>query len=345
MTLSQRIIGIIHEGVHCFMSQQVETVGSFEVVLYRGDLQRRTQAWTALQPEERKRRAVVAIMDLDVVALWSLTEAHTYLFGQAGAGFSPSTAKSYRKGVKRFVEYASHSAISLLRPDPEAGALYIRSMEAQGLKPGSVRVYLASARALYRALRWANATQADPFMDIHAARDRTAPWDKRQPYTDEELTALLKDAPPRDRVLILLCAHAGLRIHEALDLQWGDLAEDALLVRRGKGGKQRRVVCSSRLREALASLRAVQWDGVSPDSPVVGGSRGGAAERLRGLARRAEVTYRAFHAFRHYAGTKLYRQTGRLEDVARHLGHSNIETTRVYAKWADDTVKTAVEGW
>lgn len=344
MTSDQWTNAVI-EGVLWIMDQQDDTVGSFEITLYRGDLQRRTHEWTALLPDERKRRAVIAVRDLDVLALWSLTEAHTFLFGQAGAGFSPLTARSYRKGVRRFAEYASRSAVSLLRPEPEAGALYIRSMEAEGLKPGTVRIYLASARALYRALRWSGATQADPFVDTRAARDPTAPWDKRQPYTDEEVQALLGVAPPRDQVLILLCSHAGLRIQEALTLQWGDLEGSTLLIRQGKGGKRRHVTCSGRLREALAALQTTKWDGILPDTLVVGGTRVAAADRLRILARKAGVTYRAFHSFRHYAGTKLYRQTGRLEDVARHLGHSNIETTRVYAKWADDTVKTAVEGW
>lgn len=34
-----------------------------------------------------------------------------------------------------------------------------------------------------------------------------------------------------------------------------------------------------------------------------------------------------------------------LHDVARHLGHSSIETTQTYAKWADDRLKWALEGW
>lgn len=41
-------------------------------------------------------------------------------------------------------------------------------------------------------------------------------------------------------------------------------------------------------------------------------------------------------AGRYWAGHRWY-VVGRLglEDAARHLGRSSIETTRVYAKWAD----------
>ncbi|UQN09002.1 tyrosine-type recombinase/integrase [Deinococcus sp. QL22] len=51
--------------------------------------------------------------------------------------------------------------------------------------------------------------------------------------------------------------------------------------------------------------------------------------------RGAETRYRGWHAFRHSAGTRLVRQTGSLKYAAHHLGHSSIETTRVYAKWSD----------
>jgi uncharacterized protein (DUF2336 family) len=38
-------------------------------------------------------------------------------------------------------------------------------------------------------------------------------------------------------------------------------------------------------------------------------------------------------------------QTGSLEHVARHLDHSSIETSRIYAKWSDDTLSASLSGW
>ncbi|HKO25702.1 MAG TPA: hypothetical protein VJY65_13305 [Chloroflexota bacterium] len=37
------------------------------------------------------------------------------------------------------------------------------------------------------------------------------------------------------------------------------------------------------------------------------------------------------HALRHAAGTRLYAETRDLEATARHLGHSKLERTRIYA--------------
>jgi len=300
------------------------------------------RGWADLPADERRRRATLAAQYANATDLWSLTEAHTYLYGRAVGGLSPRTARSYREGGARFVEYALRSGVSLIRPEPDAGPLYTRTLEAAGLSPSSVRVHLASVRALYRALRWAGVTPLDPFSDTRPAPDKTAPWDKRHPYSEAEVQGLLAAGSLRDQALLLLCAHAGLRIAEALDLHWNDLEGDRLTVRRGKGGKLRRVKCSPSLQGALAALRT---EITAPDAPVIGATQTAARQRLRLLAKKAGVTYRGWHALRHYAGTRLVAQTGSLEHAARHLGHSSIETTRVYAKWSDQTLNDALAGW
>ncbi len=70
-----------------------------------------------------------------------------------------------------------------------------------------------------------------------------------------------------------------------------------------------------------------------------------ARARLQQVCMRANVPYKGVHALRHYAGTRLMQQTNSLEDVARHLGHSSIETARVYAKWSDEKLRDVLNDW
>lgn len=304
--------------------------------VYRADPLAGARGWADLNPEERRRRAMLAAQQRDHPVLWSLTEAHTYLYG---AGLSARTTRAYREGVSKLLQYAERTGMGLIRPERDAGALYVRSLETAGLAPSSVRVHLAAARALFRALRWAGVTAADPFSDARPRKDKTAAWDKRQPYADEEVQTLVRAAAPRDRALILLCAHGGLRIEEALRLTWDDLdlAGGVLTVRHGKGGKTRRVTLTRSLNLALQQ--------VPRTAQVIGGTQTAARQRLRGLCARAGTRYRGWHAFRHYAGTRLVRQTGNLEYAARHLGHSSLDTTRVYAKWSDRVLDEALAEW
>lgn len=312
---------------------------SLAIALYQGDALAGARNWTDLNPEERRRRSILAAQHLDRETLWSLTEAHTSLYGSAGVTMSARTRRSYREGVNKFLDHAEQASISLLRPERDAGPMYLRTLEANGLSPSSVRVHLAAVRALFRALRWAGATALDPFSDAKPVRDKTAAWDKRQPYTDEEVQALIKTAAPRDKALVLLCAHGGLRIEEALRLAWNDvdLPGAVLTVRHGKGGKQRRVTLTPSVVTALKAL--------PQEDLVIGASQTAARQRLRLLAERAGTRYLGWHAFRHYAGTRIVRQTGNLEYAARHLGHSSIETTRVYAKWSDQALNDALASW
>jgi integrase len=307
--------------------------------IYQGDPLAGTRSWADLNSEERRRRAVLAAQHLNRETLWSLTEAHTSLYGSAGVKMSVRTRRAYKEGLGKFLDHAENAGVGLIRPERDAGPLYMRTLEAGGLSPSSVRVHLAAVRALFRALRWAGATVLDPFSDVRPTKDKTAAWDKRQPYTDDEVQALIRMAAPRDRALILLCAHGGLRIEEALKLEWSDvdLPGAVLTVRHGKGGKQRRVTLTPSL---VAALKALPQEGL-----VIGASQTAARQRLRTIAERARTRYLGWHAFRHYAGTRIVRQTGNLEYAARHLGHSSIETTRVYAKWSDRALDDALSSW
>jgi integrase/recombinase XerC len=297
--------------------------------------------WAALSPEERKRRAVAAAAAHDTEALVALTDAFLTLHGQRGASASAHTRRVYATGVRVLV--ADWRQQNLLHPQRDAAVAWLRQLEAQGAwkkgggvsgaAPATVRVRLAAGRALYRALRWAGATTADPFQDVRAGADKTPAWEKRQPYSEAELATLLAMANPAERLLLLLGAHAGLRAAEICALVWEDveLAAATIVVRAGKGSKQRRVLASSSL---LAALQDQHWCRDQTES-VLGITESGARKRMRMLCARAGVPYLGLHALRHYAGTRLVREGGTLEDAARHLGHSNLETARAYAKWAD----------
>ncbi|MDK2013987.1 MULTISPECIES: tyrosine-type recombinase/integrase [unclassified Deinococcus] len=292
-----------------------------------------SRAWVALTPEERRRRAVAAVASRDTVTLLDLLEAHhVRTHGQV----SPETLRKYRLGARTWLTYATENAVNVLHPEAENTDLWVRSLEAAGKSPASVGVLLAGARALYAALRWVKGTTDNPFADTKPKKDRRRPWDKRQPYPEADLQTLLAAAPVEMRVLLRLGGIAGLRASEITSLTWGDVDLDSgtLLVRHGKGGKSRRVFTSTSLLEDLQALGPQ-----ASDQPVIGRTPESARQRLRTLCRRVSVPYLGLHALRHTAGTRLVRAGFQLQDVAEHLGHSDVQTARTYGKWADDRLR------
>ncbi len=292
------------------------------LVPYAADPLSRAQHWTTLSSEDLRRRTVLACRDRDAEALWALTEAYFTTYGASGARASRHTLRAYHHGLKVYLDFAGTGAVNLLHPARDTGPTFLRLREASGRSAGTVRLELAAVRLFYRALRWAGATADDPFEVARPARDHTAPWDKRQPYTDAEVEALLLASTPETRAMLLFGAHAGLRVSEMLALVWNDLdlAGRVIRVRAGKGGKARRAVMSDSLREALLGLVRT-----GPDARLFPWSDVAVRKRLKKVCLQCGVPYRGFHALRHTSGTRLYRISRDLEAVARHLGHSTLD--------------------
>lgn len=325
---------------------------------YQGDQLARAESWAALPADALRRRAAKAATERDPEELWALCEAYLFLHGSKGARVSHHTLRTYRRGVLDLL--AAWQGENLLRPSRDAGIIYLRRLEtgvaADGSprkppSPATLQVKLAAARTLYRALRWSLATEARPFEDVSAGKDPTPAWEKRRPYRDAEIEKLVQCAEPAERVMVLLGAHAGLRIGEMSDLRWSDLdlERGVLRVRDGKGGKAADVSVTKRLAEALAALAG--------ESDQQHRQRGGelvlpwgadhARRRFRRLCARAGVKYQgaAVHGLRHSAGTRYYQQTSDLGRVAAHLRHSDIQTTRIYAKIDTEAISDDIEDW
>jgi integrase/recombinase XerC len=223
------------------------------------------------------------------------------------------------------------------------------------LSPASVALRVAAARALYDALAWAQATEADPFRDVRIGKTSAAidQAPSSRVYSEGELTALHTSARDQQEVVILLLgSHGGLRVSEMLRLTWADvdLRNGELLVREGKGGKTATVALTPRLAEGLAAYKretSSELTAASRERPAVLELRSqyGVYNRLRTLCLRADVTFKGVHALRHSAGTRLYHQTGDLGQVQDHLRHSTLDMARRYARSDRRTLRASLDDW
>ncbi len=329
----------------------------------------RTEQLHRWSEEALRRFAVQAANERDVERLWSLTEAHVTLHGHAGVATSRHTHRAYRRGVVELVTLWHD--VNLLRPARDAGVMYVQRLRAGDreplidaaepgkrgrrpkrgpLAPATIELRIAAARALYAALRWSGATESDPFRDVRAGRDASRDEDvmAAKVYTEFEIIELLGHArDDDDRLVLLLGAHAGLRVSEMLALRWEhlDLEGRRLLVRSGKGGKDALVSLTPKLAATLleAERRALVDD--RRPNVVRLRSQYGVYRRLRRLCDRAEVRFRGVHALRHAAGTRLYRQTGDLGQVQDHLRHATLDMARRYARSDRRALERSLDDW
>lgn len=325
---------------------------------YKGQPLSISREWTNLHDDELKRRATKAATEKDKDALISLTIAFLLHQGKSGVLTSARTLEAYSLGVRQFIEYSTDQAVHLLRPNRHEAQNYINWLLSQGRKPAGVQLKVAAAGALYRALRWSGATDAHPFLDSRVPKDKTPGIIKRPPYTEDDLADVLEQSDIHTKFLLFLTCHAGLRISEALSLEWGDINEEnrQIHVRSGKGRKGRVVAMSSSLARAARQYRREYGIGcpehsdqrrTTPPERVFRYSNMRTARYHVGKAfLLAGVEFRGFHPGRKYAGTRLLRQIKDFGRVAAHLGHESVDTTRKgYASLAADDLKDDLASW
>jgi integrase/recombinase XerD len=154
----------------------------------------------------------------------------------------------------------------------------------------------------------------------------------------EELRRLIEAAPTlRDRVMVQLLAFTGMRRAEVstLKVEDLDLPRRRLLVRNGKGGKQRIVFLSEEVSQTLA-----MYTGDLKGSHIFPGRDGGPMTlrnvnhiirkvgRLAGVEnpnpRHTDVTP---HLLRHSFARNWKRAGGSMESLQKILGHASLRTT------------------
>lgn len=315
-------------------------------------------------PSKRRIEAIRAAQERDEAALLELLEAYLILKGRKRASLSPKTLETYRLGVRDFLAWAwppdaPAPQVQILKATADDLDRYIADLQTKGshlvghtLKPSSIATYLAGVRALYRALEWADAATLPS--GVMAPRDPTPAYERRPALPVslyKKLLAHLETGEPhhrRDRIAARLMAEAGLRISEVVHLQVQDihLAERLLEVKRGKGSKSRSVPLSKSLAAELQDWLRIRLAHAAAGEPRVlvnlGGRKAdGRGMTVRGLREILNGHYRALgfparysgaHLLRHTAGTRFYQVSRDLHATARLLGHSNINTSAIYAK-------------
>ncbi len=205
--------------------------------------------------------------------------------------------------------------------------------------------------------RWASSRGVRPALADELAAIPRVPQQGLAPrgLAKPELRRYLKEvdvrANVRDRALVYTMLFTGLRLSEAAGVELRDIA---LTERKGvirlrpevaKGGKQRDVPVPALARKVLADYLAAR--GPEPGRLFLGErgpiGRNGIARAIEKYAHAARVELSP-HRLRHAFAYQFLESTGNdLVGLADVLGHSNLNTTRVYTRRQLADLEAAVE--
>jgi len=268
--------------------------------------------------------------------------------GRTSRGIREQTKNEYRsdlgldadgkptgKGAVAFFGKRKLAAI-----EPRDVKAYAAHVAARGVAPNTVRLALAPVKALFATAVEEGLIRSNPATGLRLntdARSEGEEPERVKAVTEAELRALLGKLPPEWRDFFEFLAHTGLRIGEAIALEWGDvdLGRRRVHVRRrfyhgidrpkSRYGV-RAVPVSEGMARTLWRLRA-ERRGVTDTALVWTAPRGGMIDVsnlrrvLKPAAAAAGVPWVGFHTFRHTCATMLFRHGWNAKQVQLALGH------------------------
>jgi len=285
----------------------------------------------------------------------------------AERGAGENTLAAYRNDLADLTAHLRAGGRTLAAASTEDLRDFLASLAERGLKPASVARRLSAARQLFRFLYAEGKRSDDPAAVLEGPkRGRALPKILSIAEVDRLLALARADAEDaklapaaRLRAARLLCLletvyATGLRVSELVALPASAARRDqAMLVVRGKGGKERLVPLNKEAKRSMADYLAMRKasEGKAPSKwlfPSFGEAghitRQHFARELKALGARCGIAGERLspHVLRHAFASHLLHNGADLRVVQTLLGHADISTTQIYTHVLEERLKTLV---
>ena len=251
--------------------------------------------------------------------------------------YSAHTFKYYLYIIRQYVLWLN---VPLEQASAEKIDAYIDHLHRKRMHAASINLYLVILRVFYDYLKYdENIELTNPVRRNRRLRvPKPLPRSLRQSEVKQLIDAI---DSKRDMAMFKLMLRCGLRVEEVAKLTLGtvDLKGRRILVRQGKGGKDRVVYISDDAADALnAYLKARSHYRAKKIFLVQRGKFKGKPISVRGIQKRMEFYAKqtgikiSCHRLRHTMATQLLNAEAEIETIQDLLGHNWITTTQKYCK-------------
>jgi site-specific recombinase XerD len=257
---------------------------------------------------------------------------------------SAHTIRNYLHRIQLFVVWV---AIPIETVGMENIKRYIDSLLEKGLVTQSINAHLVAIRRFYTYLQDEEGAQLEN--PVHRGMALRVPIPLPRHLKDTDVTRFFQQAKtPRDKAIFMLMLRCGLRVDEVAHLTLGviDYNRSQIIVRRGKGNKDRVVFISNDAASALAAyLRKRPITREQKIFLVEKGTYRGQPISVRGIQKRIEYYSKkaglpvSCHQLRHTMATQLLNADADLVTIQDLLGHSRIRTTQRYCRVSNNKAR------
>jgi integrase/recombinase XerD len=239
--------------------------------------------------------------------------------------YSPKTISRYLAIVERYARFI-HTPV--VESGIEEATRYLSYLEHECRASASTLNQAISAiRFLYKRV-----------LGHEVTLTKRPKADRRLPGVLSREEAMLIVSAPRNlkhKTLLALAYSAGLRVSELASLRVSDinLDRDLILVRNGKGRKDRYTILAQKAKKLLESYMELY----KPSTWLFEGQRAGhitvrSVQEIFQKAKEAEGIHKkiSIHILRHSFATHLLEDGTDLRYIQTLLGHANAKTTQIY---------------
>jgi integrase/recombinase XerC len=296
------------------------------------------------------------LLGIDAFVKHSLNQWNNHLL----VSFSKHTAINYGEDAKEFFTFLSHhkgarvskEMLELLsRQDMRA---WMSQRVEKGYKSSSTARALSAIKQFFYFLKKHHALENNAVMRTQTPkRDKPLPKSLSENDVDTLLNSIAHIQETswvglRDKALMMLLYATGLRISEALCLNWQDM--DSFIKVMGKGGKERIVPLLPQALEAVEIYKDACPYPALKETPVFLGARG---KRLQASIAQKQVRlfrrmyqfpeYVTPHALRHSCASHLLKNKGDLRAIQTLLGHASLSSTQLYTHVDESELRQQLE--
>lgn len=264
---------------------------------------------------------------------------------------SDNTLISYKHDVKSFIEFisthtGSEVSIKYLNDmkisDFRSFLSYLRNKD---ISSTSIARIISSLKSFFNYLLNTNLIESTVVQSLRTPKQKKS---LPRPISSELAIETIKHAQDmekekwigmRNKSILMLLYGCGLRISEALNLNFEDINENDYLIIKGKGNKERMVPLMDYVKNDIENYINECPKNFMKDDPLFVGKRLDrlspriiqyVLEKIRHNLSLPETA--TPHALRHSFATHLLDSGGDLRTIQELLGHSSLSTTQKYTK-------------
>tara|TARA_B100000767_G_scaffold101082_1_gene97076 strand:- start:483 stop:1406 length:924 start_codon:yes stop_codon:yes gene_type:complete len=266
-------------------------------------------------------------------------------------GLSENTIAAYKRDIKKFILFLRNylgndpTIIDLNKLSNNSFRGYLAEQKNLGNSNVSIARQISSLKSFFNYLIKIKKINNSPILNLKGPKQKKS---LPRPIIADLAIQVIKEAKniddekwvgQRNQTILILLYGCGLRISEALNLNYSDFTNNDYLVIKGKGNKERIVPMMDYIRKSIAHYMEICPYEFTNDDPLFIGKRRGrlspriiqyALEKIRASLALPETA--TPHALRHSFATHLLENGGDLRTIQELLGHSSLSTTQKYTK-------------